>query len=1477
MGPQRYNRWGHGNVLYVGTTFTHEGDYRHDVPAISSRNLHDLRFAEWSFSKQSLLRIDVKYRDRFLVDYVYGFNTTDHVYFVIVQKRSHVAGHDEKGLVTRLARVCVTDANFDTYTEVTLQCGGGNKKAGGSILTAAKFHPGTENRNESVLVAAFSTPEDSSSSVCRFPLPKIERMFRENIHNCFNGSMTHRNLDYISGPVQEGKCPVVGKSGNIMDFCQVGLKISGLFPIVAAAEYALQNDRINALDYSEINGKGVVVVGTQMGKANVILLGESSSTLTEYRRPYPLLQVFLMEQQLFVLHARGMFRLPVAQCHVHSDCPACAASGNPFCGWCAVNARCTTAAECPVDGGAEKQLYRSDGRCVRLERVTPRKVDLANPHEVVRLTVRGLPATDSGHRYVCQYGRNLRFPSLALVGNVLTCPSPAASSNATFQEGAGAELPLAIVLSTGRSESVLLSTTVEMFDCRRQTRCSQCSLYPTCRWCFDSSQCMSADSGSCSSPASAACPKIVVRPDATKIPDSVPTQIRLPFVPRLPSVYRRATFYCLVTVEEAKMKIGASLVNDSVVACDRTSFKYVSDAREMPIEVSVLAGEDDVLDTVTLHLYKCFHLGRHNGINDCSLCLSVARHHDCVWCGDSCSLRAHCRSGSESRTCPQPKIHFVQPTSGPLEGGTQLTVEGSNLRNPQQQNRAEGKVAIFVGGQLCSSMSDVGSTGDDDDLGDAPSNPDLRCLTPPFSRDRNRNRNASISIRRPRTGSAGSGVLTTSVRFQYRDFAVLRATPNVGPRSGGTKLTVFGRNMNIGSVREVFLDSVPCEVDDASSSGDHLVCTLGSTDAAANTSSLSLRIDGGIRTVRFDFHFLPDPVVYQIKPLESFRSGGRTLTLHGDHFAGLEGEAVRLVVHVSEADSRSAPCVVISNRIMECLTPKVPSELPFPLYLDTSLAVGDGSSVMRLRSAFPGLKSELLYVADPVYYNFSNGYKQYSTGDALVIEGFRLTEASTKDEVKVYIGEGGEQECNVTAITNEQLICNPESPPPHASSQEEDVTVFVGPSLRYALGRIEFRPANGADSDGEIPSELIGGIGAAAAVVIFLAVVALIILKHKSSEVEREYKRIQIQMDLLENNVRSECKQAFAELQTDMTDLTMELEVTGIPVVREQTYLMNIFFPGVEHHPILIFPTGTRGHHHQAPSSPFSQLENLLMNGTFFTALVTALERQTNFSVRDKVNLASLLSVVLTTRLDYFAGLLKTLLRGVLNDRGLGAAQLGSSRARVAGGVGGSTIVDKLLTNWLSICLYDYARDHVGRSLFFLYKAVKCQVEKGPVDVFTQESRYSLCESGLLRSSSNHCDYQTVTCLVLQRELDEAYETRVLSCDSIGQVKAKILDTVYKNTAFSLRPAVDEIDLEWQCGEGAHVVLQDFDLTSVSVPGSRQRRVNTLRHYGVKNKAVVSLVPKQYGMKNGGVGGGGTIGSGSGGSGSGDSDASSIR
>lgn len=222
VGPAKYS-WKNEDILYVGTTFTNVGDYRHDVPAISSRRLDDLNYVEFSI-QQSIINIDVKYRDHFLVNYVYGFNSSEYAYFALVQKKSHLA--DEAGYVTRLARICVTDPNYDTYTEVTIQCLATKGNIDYNILRDAKITQAGQKlaqkmgikRDDAVLVAAFSPSNEitdqaeANSSLCLYSLKNIEEVFNENIHMCFNGTIKDRNLGYISGTIDDGHCPVAGVS-----------------------------------------------------------------------------------------------------------------------------------------------------------------------------------------------------------------------------------------------------------------------------------------------------------------------------------------------------------------------------------------------------------------------------------------------------------------------------------------------------------------------------------------------------------------------------------------------------------------------------------------------------------------------------------------------------------------------------------------------------------------------------------------------------------------------------------------------------------------------------------------------------------------------------------------------------------------------------------------------------------------------------------------------------------------------------------------------------------------------------------------------------------------------------------------------------------------------------------------------------------------------------------------------------------------
>lgn len=83
--------------------------------------------------------------------------------------------------------------------------------------------------------------------------------------------------------------------------------------------------------------------------------------------------------------------------------------------------------------------------------------------------------------------------------------------------------------------------------------------------------------------------------------------------------------------------------------------------------------------------------------------------------------------------------------------------------------------------------------------------------------------------------------------------------------------------------------------------------------------------------------------------------------------------------------------------------------------------------------------------------------------------------------------------------------------------------------------------------------------------------------------------------------------------------------------------------------------------------------------------------------------------------------------------------------------------MERMLCNWMSICLYQFLKvnnfarnrisevvfwllrltnvslqDSAGEPLYKLFKAIKHQVEKGPVDAKMKKAKYTLNDTGLL-------------------------------------------------------------------------------------------------------------------------------------------------
>lgn len=73
-------------------------------------------------------------------------------------------------------------------------------------------------KDDLVLVTVFSPSKEITnepqpkSALCLYSLKDLNEVFTENIHMCFNGTNKDRNMGYISGTINDGKCPVVGVS-----------------------------------------------------------------------------------------------------------------------------------------------------------------------------------------------------------------------------------------------------------------------------------------------------------------------------------------------------------------------------------------------------------------------------------------------------------------------------------------------------------------------------------------------------------------------------------------------------------------------------------------------------------------------------------------------------------------------------------------------------------------------------------------------------------------------------------------------------------------------------------------------------------------------------------------------------------------------------------------------------------------------------------------------------------------------------------------------------------------------------------------------------------------------------------------------------------------------------------------------------------------------------------------------------------------
>uniref|UniRef100_A0A665UUA6 Plexin-B2-like n=1 Tax=Echeneis naucrates TaxID=173247 RepID=A0A665UUA6_ECHNA len=336
----------------------------------------------------------------------------------------------------------------------------------------------------------------------------------------------------------------------------------------------------------------------------------------------------------------------------------------------------------------------------------------------------------------------------------------------------------------------------------------------------------------------------------------------------------------------------------------------------------------------------------------------------------------------------------------------------------------------------------------------------------------------------------------------------------------------------------------------------------------------------------------------------------------------------------------------------------------------------------------------------------------------------------------------------------------------------------------------------------------------------------------KSQQAEREYEKVKHQLENLEESVRDRCKKEFTDLMIEMEDHTSDLSEARIPFLDYKTYTdRNFFLPSKEGGANDTMITGRI----QIPEArrmivpqALNQFSNLLNSKTFLINFIHTLESRPDFNARARGDFASLLTVALHGKLEYYTDIMRTLLLELMEEH----VQSKNPKLMLRRS---ETVVERMLCNWMSICLYQFLRDTAGEPLYKLFKALKHQVEKGPVDAKMKKAKYTLNDTGLL---GDDVEYSVLVSVLVHGEGPDVTPVKVLNCDTISQVKEKIIDQVYRNLPYSQRPKVESVALEWRPGSTGQI-LSDLDLTSQKE--GRWKRLNTLAHYNVRDNATLVL------------------------------------
>ncbi|XP_076803971.1 plexin-A4-like [Clavelina lepadiformis] len=1443
--------------------------------------------------------------DGFTVRFIDGFSTDETGYFISTHPARNVppslSDPDSFNHVTYISQVCLNEKDMPLHSllELPLECSFAGIKytkavTSRTVVVGSNLQAELQinQRSKEVVFVSFVRSNGlPGSAVCMYPLWQIEDQFLQLIKRCMRSrgrSVAPRAMRWLQkastecGTVEFDDLPTpVCNNKYIWDVISllqdydIVLSSDAFYTtndtVVTAIEVARNEQKNHTVAFfGTQDGKMIkfrldsatpesplnreyetIVIGDTFGGSSGTLDSESLSAVNAIRLGYG---HNTDSQRIYAMTPSITVGMPLFDCSQYENCATCLGSRDPFCGWCTLDSKCTSSGDC--EGSSSRVLYRfiqSDGECPRLDSDNPLMLPSSQYQKPIPLKGYNIPMVTDGAKYECKFGDlyNYRPPIKKRSGYILIkCVSPPPAGIPRLKMGEGhVVVPLSIVY---RGKNALVTANFTFYDCSVHTSCMSCVATDfDCTWCINDNLCTHESSTRCDPQAHVSqvnnCPQLTLLADGTSKFYLTKGKQETIYVPakRLPSQWKK--FSCEITTRSGK-KLATGQRSRTGIECQQVEGTLENGVRSTEASLRIVTAnrgerqiEIDNPVNLSVEIYQCALEGGGN----CGTCLQSPDEWSCGWCESlsRCTLQGDTCIGtwlkaSAGVSCRYPRISSFSPMSAPFGSSaeTVIRIKGVNLD-------LNSNMQINVAGVRCNQVQSS--------CCEAECTPHAKAVI---------SGKITLCITKNSQCLPESSYNTTSAEnFEFVDPIVEDFTPNRGLRGWGTRIILSGEHLDTGNDVTVLVDGLPCKVDRSTLGYTNLECLLECKQDSISSAFRKRRevAKSSLRTlfraersssttvqrvtVNFDniqriakkgyFEFIDHVSITKIDPRQTIRSGGLPLKVRGVNLNLIQNPQMKVTLM---KDHFYSDCKLLPDSSLTCISPDLSK---------SSVFWNQNEAFVRVEIQNKGCPTSVMYNAS-LYYKPNPTLDLFSDpkifrGEPIYITGLNLCPDKNLCKsvpAKVYIGE--KMQCNVTRLDIDQIACLP----PKAAVGEYEIKVQIGGFTSESIGMLQY------NEESQFPPAVVGvivGILVVVAVGIFILVC---VYRRRAKASDMEVKNMMMQMNQMESRVAKVCKEAFAELQTDMSQLDTVAGGVGIPYLDYRTYLMRVLFPDPvtaenQHALLLSYRNGREDirTNSNRPTRPralgMERFNKLLENKTFLMCFIKALEGQRSFSMTEKAKVAGLIFVILHDRLYYATEILENLLADLI-QRNLAGSNHPKLLLRRT-----ESVAEKMLTHWFSILLHRFVVECAGEPLFTLYRAIKQQVDKGPVDAFTNEARYSLSEDKLLRQSVDH-EMLTLTVSNYLAEYDQPdFSARVLSCDSISQVKRKILDVAYMNVHYMRRPHPEAIDLEWQTKRGARHVLKDEDHTS-KLEGE-WKKVNTLEHYTVKSNDKISIIPKQ--------------------------------